>query len=211
MESKVVERDNTLRIPVEADAIKLSVELGWDPKAGLLVNKVIDAIEVAATGESKNAYDLDLAAIIEYSNDKKADLIFHGQGFKFDKAESVVLGADSRTGLHKGVNERITVHLARIPAEVKRILFFVNIHEGEKDLKYLGDVANAFIQIQSDERSVYSEMEAFKSEDAKDASSLVFAALVRDGDGWVIQGMSRYGAGNDAHDVYEGITGAAFR
>lgn len=210
MESKVVERENTLRIPVEADAIKLAVELGWDPKEELLVNKVIDAIEVAATGESKKAHDLDLAAIIEYS-DKKADLIFHGQGFSYDKAESVVLGPDNRTGISKGIDERITVNLKKIPADVQRILFMVHMQGGEKNMKYLGEVVNPFLQIRSDERSIYTDMESFKKPEANDASSLVFAALVRDGDGWEIQGMARYAAGNDAHDVYEGITGEPFR
>lgn len=210
MESKVVELENTRLVPVEADAASLLVELGWNLKSRFIVNRVIDAIEVAASGNAPNSYNLDLSAIIEYTG-KRADLICHGRGLSHDRAESVILGADSRTGFRKGVNERITVYMDRIPSDVKRVIFFVNVNDGESDLKYLGDVADVFVKIRSGETVIYSEEQAFLEEEAKDAVSFTFAALTRDGGKWSIRGLSRYAAGDNVYDVYEGMEGEPFR
>ena len=208
MEYKVMEAAKPLNVAVAKEVKTLKVELGWQPVEGM---KLKDAIQVAATGDAKDVYDLDLAAIIEYSGEKKADLIFHGKGFSYDKADSVVLSTDVRTGMKKGADEHITVNMKKIPAEAEKISFFVIVHEGEEHKKYLTGARDAFVQIQSDGKTIYTEEDAFRSAEAEKATCLLFAVLVRGEEGWTVQNTAGYGIANEAQDVYEAVTGQPFR
>lgn len=211
MDYKVMEQANPVRIPVAKDVKTVKVELGWKAAEALLKDRVKDAIQAAATGDAENVYDLDLAAIIEYSGERKADLVFHGKGFSYDKADSVVLGADSRTGMKKGADEHITVTMKKIPAEAEKISFFVNVHEGAGHKKYLAAAEDVFAQIQKDGKTVYTETEAFKTAEAESATCYMFACLIRGEEGWVLESTAAYGVANEAQDVYEAVIGQPFR
>ncbi|MGA9227738.1 MAG: TerD family protein [Mesobacillus sp.] len=111
---------------------KVVVGLGWD------VNKY----------DGGNDFDLDTSVFLLGDNGKvtsEADFVFYnnttgGNG-------SVVHTGDNRTGAGDGDDETITVDLAAVPAEVKRIAFTITIHDGEARRQNFGQVSNSYVRI----------------------------------------------------------------
>lgn len=111
---------------------KVVVGLGWD------VNKY----------DGGNDFDLDTSVFLLGENGKvtnEGDFVFYnnttgGNG-------SVVHTGDNRTGAGDGDDETITVDLAAVPNEVKRIAFTITIHDGEARRQNFGQVSNAYVRI----------------------------------------------------------------
>lgn len=111
---------------------KVVVGLGWD------VNKY----------DGGNDFDLDTSVFLLGENGKvtnEGDFVFYnnttgGNG-------SVVHTGDNRTGAGDGDDETITVDLAAVPNEVKRIAFTITIHDGEARRQNFGQVSNAYGRI----------------------------------------------------------------
>lgn len=192
--ANVLEKSCDYSVQIDPGEAVLKVELGWDHKDEKIIDQVAGRIESSVTGFSNKSYDLNLAAIIEYSDGTAPKLIFHGGGHQWDEARCVILGQDDRTGYKKGVDENLTVNLKQIPDGVKQIVLFVNMSNTHLTGYSFVDVHNVFVQVQASEsRKVYfREEEAFSDECAKGYSSYVFAALKKENDQWVLKGVSRY-------------------
>lgn len=194
--ANVLEKECTFVCALDETVTHLCVKLGWDPKKQNLKGRIQGQIETAMLGASDKNYDLNLAAILEYSDGTKPELVFHNStnSTGSDEANSVLLSADDRTGFHKGSDEMITIKLEDVPSNVKRIVLFMNIGSANMLGQKLSDVEGVFIQIEnSDDCSVLlREEEAFKNEDAKDYCEYTFAEICREETGWVLHGLSRY-------------------
>ncbi|RSD26296.1 TerD family protein [Mesobacillus subterraneus] len=111
---------------------KVIVGLGWD------TNKY----------DGGNDFDLDSSVFLLGESGKvtsESDFVFYnnttgGNG-------SVVHTGDNRTGEGDGDDESVTVDLAAVPAEVKRIAFTITIHDGEARRQNFGQVSNAYVRI----------------------------------------------------------------
>ena len=202
---KVLTKENPLKIVLENNKGALDVELGWDAKDGSIKERLKGRIEEAAMGVSARAYDLNLAAILHYSDGTKAELVCHegasGQGF--DAAGSVKLGRDDRTGYGEGSDESIHIELSKVPEAVDRIVLFMDIHGANAVDQCLTDVENVFVQVQdAEDRRVYlREEDAFKAECAEHYCCYTFASLVREGESWVLQGEARYSLEDNVYDT----------
>lgn len=107
------------------------IGLGWDPRA--------------TDGQD---FDLDASAFLLAANGKvrsEADFIFYNQLKSADG--SVEHTGDNRTGAGDGDDEVLKVDLARVPADVEKVVFVVTIHDADSRKQNFGQVGGSFIRV----------------------------------------------------------------
>lgn len=186
---------------------QLHVELGWNVKKGNLKDRIEGALEAAIVGESDKSFDMNLFAILKYSDGTKPELVFHqGAGGRgTDEAGAVVLGKDNRTGFGSGGDETLEIHLEEIPAQVNAVLLFANIGGTAVNGQKLADVDGAFVQIQNAENSkvLLRDEDGFADDCAKECCCYSFAALCREEGGWVLHSAARYSDENSETETLQ--------
>ena len=202
---EVLKKDCTFECPIDAETAKLRVQLGWDEKEQSLKERIKGRMEAAAMGASSKTFDLNLAAILEFNDGTKPELVFHrsASGCGEDEAGTVLLSNDDRTGFGKGSDETIEIHLADVPFNVERIVLFMNIGSANMFGQHLADVDGVFAQIENADTCavLMREEDAFKSEEAKEYCAYAFAQVCREEKGWVLRGLSRYSCEDCEHDT----------
>lgn len=126
----------------------LTVGLGWDeaPKAGgkgLLGG-------LFGGGSKGQSIDCD-ASVILLQNDRfadKKDVVYFGNLKSADGA--VVHQGDNLTGEGDGDDEVIKVALNKVSDKYNKLVFVVNIYQGQKRGQDFGMIQNAFIRIMDD-------------------------------------------------------------
>lgn len=209
MAKDVLEKECTFEQALKTRSARLCVKLGWDEKDADLIERVKARMEEAVAGISAKSYDLNLAAILEYTDGTKPELVFHRgvSGCGFDKAGSVILSRDDRTGVGAGSDEVLHIRLEDVPENVGRILLFVNISGANLMHQSFADVQNVFVQIENEENCavLFREEDAFTAECAGDYCCYTFAAICRAEAGWVIRGMARYSCEDREQDTMEAL------
>ncbi|MCM1506666.1 MAG: TerD family protein [Ruminococcus flavefaciens] len=115
----------------------VTVGLGWDEaqkKKGLFSRK-------------ERAIDCDASAILLTDGKLagKEDIVYYAH--LNHNSGSVVHRGDNLTGAGEGDDEQIMVDLARVPHNVDRIVFVVNIYQAVQRGQHFGMIKNAFIRI----------------------------------------------------------------
>jgi tellurium resistance protein TerD len=117
---------------------KVVVGLGWDAleqKKGFF-------------GKKKPDIDCDASALLLSANNKleqKGNLVcFYN---KTSACGSVVHSGDNRTGEGEGDDEQINIDLAKVPANVEKILMVVNIYDCEARKQDFGLIQSAYIRV----------------------------------------------------------------
>ena len=126
---------------------KILVGLGWDevagkPKSGGLLGGLFGG------GSSSAAIDCDASAILLNDQNKltsKERLVYFGNLQSADK--SVKHTGDNLTGAGEGDDEQIQVDLSKVPSDVQKIVFVVNIYDCMKRKQDFGLISNAFIRV----------------------------------------------------------------
>ncbi len=143
---------------------KITVGLGWDPR-------VTDG----------SGFDLDTSVFMVNSAGKvrsDSDFIFYRNLSSADG--SVVHQGDNTTGQGDGDDEQIKVDLARLPADVEKLVFGVTIHEADARKQNFGMVGKAFIRVVNDADG--KELARFDlSEDASTETAMIFGEVYRHG------------------------------
>jgi len=163
----------------EAPGLKaIIVGLGWDVRA------------TDGTG-----FDLDASVFILGESGKvrsDADFIFYNNAKSADG--SVEHTGDNRTGAGDGDDEQVKINLETVPADVKRLVFAVTIHDGEARKQSFGQVQNASIRVldQNGEKELtrYDLSEDFSTETA-----LIFGELYRNNAEWKFKAVGQGFAG----------------
>ncbi|MFC5404483.1 TerD family protein [Cohnella soli] len=119
-----------------AGLTNIVVGLGWDPveKKGFFSSKKIDI-------------DCDASALLLDENGKlhgKNLVCFHNLR---SPEGSVVHSGDNRTGEGEGDDEQIQVDLARVPANIHKVLFVVNIYDCINRKQDFGMIKSAYIRV----------------------------------------------------------------
>jgi tellurium resistance protein TerD len=112
----------------------LTVGLGWD------VNNFTGA-----------AFDLDASCFMLGQNDRVPNnsyFIFYGQLQAANGA--VIHTGDNLTGEGDGDDEQLKVSLAKVPAEIQKLVFAVTIYDCKTRGQNFGQVKNAFIRVVDD-------------------------------------------------------------
>lgn len=107
---------------------KLFVGLGWDP--------------VKSGGSN---IDCDASVIMLDSNGKYVELVYFGN--KSNKNKSVVHSGDNLTGAGDGDDETIAVDIPKIPENIDKLIFVVNIYECVSRKQDFGMIQNSYIRI----------------------------------------------------------------
>lgn len=150
---------------------KALLGLGWDANT--------------FSGES---FDLDASALLIAATGKvrsDGDFVFFNQAVSADG--SVKHLGDNRTGEGDGDDEKITVDLSAVPADVDKIVFAVSIYDGNNNF---GSVRNAFIRVVNEDTN--EEIVRYDlSEDYSTETALVFAELYRNGAEWKFRAVGQ--------------------
>ena len=124
---------------------KIIVGLGWDPiksGGGSLLGGLF--------GSGPKNIDCDASVFMLDANQKLAkqkNLIYFGN--LTSPCGSVKHSGDNLTGQGDGDDEQIQVDLSKIPSDVHRLVFVVNIYDCVKRKQHFGMIKNAFIRVVS--------------------------------------------------------------
>jgi tellurium resistance protein TerD len=150
------------------------VGLGWDART--------------TTGAD---FDLDASALLVDA----AGRVLSDQHFVFfnnltSPDGSVEHTGDNLTGEGEGDDEAIKVDLARVPAEVDKIVFTVSIYDAESRRQSFGQVRNAYIRVVNQADNV--EITRYDlSEDASTETAMIFGEVYRNAAEWKFRAVGQ--------------------
>ena len=98
---------------------------------------------------------------------------------------------DNKTGAGEGDDEAVNIDLTKIPADVKKLVFAVTIHEAEARGQNFGQVSNAYMRVVN--AAVGAVLAKYDlSEDYSTETAMIFGEIYRHNDEWK---MKAIGAG----------------
>mgnify|MGYP000958680378 FL=1 len=135
----------------------------------------------------EQSIDLDASCFIFDDNNNPIDLVYFGQLASRDG--SVQHSGDNRTGAGDGDDEQIAVNLARVPANIKSLVFTVNNYTGQD----FSQVENAYCRLvdgQSGKEIARYDLSAQGSHNAQ-----IMAKLYRHNGEWKMHAIGENGRG----------------
>lgn len=174
-----LQKGGNVSLSKEAPGLKsLIVGLGWDPRAtdGKEFDLDGSAFLLNATGKVRSDADF-----VFYNNLKSAD-------------GSVVHSGDNRSGQGDGDDEKVTINLAGVPADVEKLSFAVTIHEGQQRGQNFGMVSKAYIRcVDADTNKEIARYDL--SEDGSTETAMIFGEVYRHGTEWKFKAIGQGFAG----------------
>ena len=172
-------KGGNVSITKEAPTMNIAMAgLGWDAR-------VTDG----------QGFDLD-ASVFMVGEDGKVlnDSSFIFFNNKLSACGSVEHQGDNRTGEGDGDDEQIKIDLAKVPAEVKKLVFAVTIYDAEARKQNFGMVSNSYMRIYNNDNG--TEIARFDlSEDASTETAMIFGELYRHGAEWKFKAVGQGFAG----------------
>ncbi|MGK0467684.1 TerD family protein [Clostridium sp.] len=160
----------------------LVVGLGWDSSNG------------------GNTIDCDASALMLGENGKLSNtksIIYFGN--KKSKCNSVIHQGDNLTGAGDGDDEQIVIDLLKVPDDISKIVFVVNIYKSESKGQHFGMIKNAYIRIM--DKSANGELVKFNlSNDYNNMTSLIMGEVYRNKGEWKFTAI---GEGSTASSITE--------
>ncbi|MCX7084042.1 MAG: TerD family protein [Methylococcales bacterium] len=157
---------------------KIIVGLGWDSRA-----------------TDGAAFDLDASAFLVKADGKvraDSDFCFYNNKIVGDGAVQHL--GDNTTGAGDGDDEVIKVELAKIPAELDKVVFAVTIYEADLRKQNFGQVNHAYIRVVNEQTG--QEIARYDlSEDASIETAMIFGEIYRVGADWKFKAVGQGFAG----------------
>lgn len=158
---------------------KLMIGLGWDP-----VPTGGKGLFGSIFGKSNTSVDCDASVLMLNENNKLGtveNLIYFGN--KASKCGSVKHSGDNLTGDGDGDDETILVELSKIPTNIHKLIFVVNIYDCINRKQDFGMIKNAYIRIVNDSNK--QELLKFNlSENYAGKTGLIAGEIYRHGNDW---------------------------
>ncbi len=152
----------------------VTVGLGWDVRTTTGTDFDLDASALGVKADGRVASD--------------QHFVFYGNLVSPDG--TIEHTGDNLTGEGEGDDEQIKVDLAKVPAEVDKIVFPVSIYEAEQRSQSFGQVRNAFIRVVN--QAGGAEIARYDlSEDASTETAMVFGELYRSGSDWKFRAVGQ--------------------
>jgi tellurium resistance protein TerD len=174
-----LQKGGNVNLSKEAPSLKkMVIGLGWDPRA-----------------TDGAAFDLDGSAFLLKVDGKvrsDADFIFYNNLKSVDG--SVTHLGDNTSGTGDGDDEKLTIDLAMVPADVDKITVGVTIHEAESRKQNFGMVGKAYIRCldaNGDKEIARYDL----SEDGSTETAMVFGEIYRAGADWKFKAVGQGFAG----------------
>jgi tellurium resistance protein TerD len=136
-------------------------------------------------------FDLDASALLVDTSGR----VLSDQHFVFfnnltSPDGSVEHTGDNLTGEGEGDDEAIKVDLARVPAEVDKIVFTVSIYDADNRRQSFGQVRNAYIRVVN--QADNAEITRYDlSEDASTETAMIFGEVYRNGAEWKFRAVGQ--------------------
>ncbi|MDD1514215.1 TerD family protein [Priestia megaterium] len=153
----------------------ITVGLGWDP---------VKKRSFFGFGGNGPSIDCDASVLMLNSNNKlvsNSAVVYFGN--RHSNCGSVKHSGDNLTGAGEGDDEQIFVDLKKVPGNVHKLVFVVNIYQCVERNQDFGMIKNAFIRVvdsAKNEELVYFNL----SEDHSGATALFAGEIYRDGNEW---------------------------
>lgn len=175
----------------------LKVGLGWEPNTGRIekgeikekkksfLGSIGDVLSrsAASISEKKNNFDLDSSIFLLDTNNKMVELVYFGN--LIDSNQCVIHKGDNLTGIGiKGADkENIIINLPKIPQQVNRLVFVVNIFQCRSRGQHFGMIGGAFIHI--NDENTNKELCRFNlTEDYSGKTALIVGEIYRHNNDW---------------------------
>lgn len=157
---------------------RIAVGLGWDARA-----------------TDGAAFDLDASAfLVKLDGKVRSDNDFCFFNNKVVADGAVQHAGDNTTGVGAGDDEVIRVELAKIPADLDKVVFTVTIYDAETRKQNFGQVSHAYIRIINEENG--QEIARYDlSEDASIETAMIFGEIYRIGGEWKFKAVGQGFAG----------------
>jgi len=170
-----LQKGGNVNLSKEAPGLtKVIIGLGWDPHS-----------------TDGSAFDLDGSAFLLKTDAKvrgDTDFIFYNNLKSSDG--SVVHAGDNTTGQGDGDDEKLTVDLARVPADIDKVSFCVTIHDADARRQNFGQVGKAYIRCLN--AAGESEIARYDlSEDSSTETAMIFGELYRAGSEWKFRAVGQ--------------------
>ena len=157
------------------------VGLGWDEapqSSGFLCSLL---------GNKNKTIDCDASVILcgangkLVSNDTKQNCVYFGN--LRHSSGAIIHQGDNLTGAGEGDDEQIVVNLSKIPADVHKLVFVVNLYDAKTKNQHFGMIRNAYIHLVDMEHA--SEICRFNlSENYNEMTGLVVGEIYRKDGEW---------------------------
>jgi tellurium resistance protein TerD len=174
-----LQKGGNVNLSKEAPSLKkLVIGLGWDPRA-----------------TDGAAFDLDGSAFLLKADGKArtdADFIFYNNLKSTDG--SVTHLGDNTSGTGDGDDEKLSIDLAMVPAEIEKITVGVTIHDAEARKQNFGMVGKAYIRCldaNGDKELARYDL----SEDSSTETAMIFGEIYRAGAEWKFKAVGQGFAG----------------
>lgn len=174
-----LQKGGNVNLSKEAPSLKkLVIGLGWDSRA-----------------TDGAAFDLDGSAFLLKADGKgrsDADFIFYNNLKSSDG--SVTHMGDNTSGAGEGDDEKLTIDLALVPAEIEKITVGVTIHDAEARKQNFGMVGKAYIRCldaNGDKELARYDL----SEDSSTETAMIFGEIYRAGAEWKFKAVGQGFAG----------------
>ncbi|MGQ4647295.1 TerD family protein [Lyngbya aestuarii] len=164
---------------------KLMCGLGWD------IAKKSGGGIFSAFGNTQN-YDLDSSVICLDSNSKvnnRANVISFSN-LSHSSGAITHLG-DNLTGAGAGDDEQIVVDLARMPKEIVKLVFTVNIYECLARKQDFGQVQNAFVRLVNISNNQELARYNLSGQEYQGMTGMIMAAIYKDNDEWKMAAIGK--------------------
>ncbi|KAA9002787.1 TerD family protein [Affinibrenneria salicis] len=180
----------------EHDLSSVTIGLGWD------INEEKKGFLRGLLSAKSEEYDLDVIAFLcnaagkvtdfgDIQNGKptlvNSDVIFFNN--LKHKSGQIWLTGDNRTGEGDGDDEQIIVNLNTLDDKYAKIVFIVQIYNGEQLGQHFGKVKNAYIRATDAKNVEMARFDLSGGAAYANQRSLLFAELVRENGGWKLNAI----------------------
>lgn len=180
----------------EHDLSSVTIGLGWD------INEEKKGLLGGLFGKKEPEYDLDVIAFLCNAQGKVTDLgevengrqsLVNGDIIFFNslrhKSGHIWLTGDNRTGAGDGDDEQIIAQLNSLDAKYEKIVFIVQIYNGQELKQHFGKVQNAFIRAVDAKNVEMARFDLSGGAAFDGQRSMLFAELVRESTGWKLNAI----------------------
>ncbi|HGM5491215.1 TPA: TerD family protein [Serratia fonticola] len=180
----------------EHDLSSVTIGLGWD------INEEKKGLLGGLFGKKEPEYDLDVIAFLCNAQGKVADLgdvengrpsLVNGDIIFFNslrhKSGHIWLTGDNRTGAGDGDDEQIIAQLNSLDPKYEKIVFIVQIYNGQELKQHFGKVQNAFIRAVDAKNVEMARFDLSGGAAFDGQRSMLFAELVRESSGWKLNAI----------------------
>ncbi|WP_426104060.1 TerD family protein [Massilia sp. TSP1-1-2] len=167
---------------------KITMGLGWD---------AIKSKGLFGFGAKSETVDLDASCVLFDEANNQIDTVWFRQ--LKSKDGSIVHTGDNRTGAGDGDDEQIVVDLARVPANVKSLVFTVNSFTGQSFEK----IENAFCRIIN--AADNKEVARYDLSVQGSHTAQIMTKLYRHNGEWKMHAIGENGSGRTIEDLVRQI------